>query len=297
MENNNKKSMDEFDKIDKLKQRAGVSYAEAGEALRACDGDLLDAMVYLERQGKVNTPEQPSYSTSSEEQTSYENVPEAVERSRTENSDPSFGEQLGHLLKTALQKSLDNFLVVSHRGEEKFRVPILVLILAFLFFNVFAVIVLVVSLFFDVRYNFTGKDDLSSVNKVMDEAGAKATDWMNESYRQSHRNSTSEADRQRERAERRADHFAEKAERRADHFAEKAERRADRYAEKAEKRKEYWENKSKEWADKAANKFGDSKNDSAPEDEAPHEPLKTYESQEIEELTKKYDDTDKDGKK
>ena len=47
MENNNKKSMDEFDKIDKLKQRAGVSYAEAGEALRACDGDLLDAMVYL----------------------------------------------------------------------------------------------------------------------------------------------------------------------------------------------------------------------------------------------------------
>ena len=273
MENNNKKSMDEFDKIDKLKQRAGVSYAEAGEALRACDGDLLDAMVYLERQGKVNTPEQPSYSTSSEEQTSYENVPEAVERSRTENSDPSFGEQLGHLLKTALQKSLDNFLVVSHRGEEKFRVPILVLILAFLFFNVFAVIVLVVSLFFDVRYNFTGKDDLSSVNKVMDEAGAKATDWMNESYRQSHRNN--EADRQRERAE----------------------RRADRYAEKAEKRKEYWENKSKEWADKAANKFGDSKIDSAPEDEAPHEPLKTYESQEIEELTKKYDDTDKDGKK
>ena len=152
-----------------------------------------------------------------------------------------------------------------------------------------------VSLFFDVRYNFTGKDDLSSVNKVMDEAGAKATDWMNESYRQSHRNN--EADRQRERAERRADHFAEKAERRADRYAEKAERRADRYAEKAEKRKEYWENKSKEWADKAANKFGDSKNDSAPEDEAPHEPLKTYESQEIEELTKKYDDTDKDGKK
>ncbi len=175
-------NMDDFDKIEKLRQRANVSYSEAGDALRACNGDLLDAMVYLERLGKVRGPEQPSFSTDSQEKTSYENVPEVVVRSQTENTDPSFGSQLGHLLKTAFQKSLDNYLVVSHKNEEKFRIPILVLILAFLFFNIAALIAVIISLFFDVRYSFVGKDDLSSVNRVMEQAGSKATEWMHESY-------------------------------------------------------------------------------------------------------------------
>ena len=44
-------------------------------------------------------------STSSEEKEHYENVPEAVVRSQSTASDPSFGHQLGILIKTALRKS------------------------------------------------------------------------------------------------------------------------------------------------------------------------------------------------
>ena len=180
---NDRNDMQEQEKIEKLRQRADVSYEEARDALRACEGDLLDAMVYLERLGQAKAPEQTTFSTNAEENRSYENVPEAVVRSQNENSDPSFGEQLGHLLKTAFQKSLDNSLVVSHRGEEKFRLPILVVVLLFLVFNFGAIVALVVSLFFDVKYQFAGKDDLSKVNQVMDEAGTKATSWMAENYR------------------------------------------------------------------------------------------------------------------
>ena len=43
--------MDEFEKAERLRQCADVSYEEARDALKACGGDILDAMVYLERLG------------------------------------------------------------------------------------------------------------------------------------------------------------------------------------------------------------------------------------------------------
>ena len=220
----NRRDMDEEQKIEKLRQRADVSYEEARDALRACEGDLLDAMVYLERLGQAKAPEQTTFSTNAEEKQSYENVTEAVSRSQDENSDPSFGEQLGHLLKTAFQKSIDNSLVVSHRGEEKFRLPILVVVLLFLVFNFAAVVALIVSLFFDVKYQFAGKDDLSKVNRMMDEAGSKASTWMHDSYR-------NENERQAARQERReADQAAREARREEDRRAREERAEADRRA-------------------------------------------------------------------
>ena len=172
--------MDEFDKVEKLRQRANVSYEEARDALRACDGDLLDAMVYLEKLGHVKAPEKSTVSTSSEKKEHYENVPEAVVRSQSTASDPSFGQQLGILIKTALRKSIDNFIVVSHKGEEKFRLPILVAIILLFMFNVITLTAVIVSLFFDVNYRFEGKDDLSKMNNVINQAGTRASEWMAE---------------------------------------------------------------------------------------------------------------------
>ena len=45
--------MDNLEKVERLREKADVSYEEAKKALDECDGDLLDAMVYLEKQGKV----------------------------------------------------------------------------------------------------------------------------------------------------------------------------------------------------------------------------------------------------
>lgn len=258
---NGRKDMDEFEKVEKLRQRADVSYEEARDALRACEGDLLDAMVYLEKMGQAKAPEQPTFSTNAEEKQSYENVPEAVVRSQDTKSDPSFGEQLGHLLKTAFQKSVDNFLVISHRGEEKFRLPILVVVLLIFVFNFAAVVALIVSLFFDVKYQFTGKDDLSKVNRMMDEAGTKATGWMAESYKHDAASERQAADRQAEKQARKEEHYAEKQARREEHYA---------------------------------GKYGssDKGRDHAKED-TPSEPLETFAKKEIDDLTKKYDDSDK----
>ena len=48
--------MNHLEKVEKLRQRADVSYEEAKEALESCDWDILDALILLESQGKVKAP-------------------------------------------------------------------------------------------------------------------------------------------------------------------------------------------------------------------------------------------------
>lgn len=49
--------------IQRLSAHAGVSQADAQAALEACDGDLLDALVWLERQGIIPEAGVCTYST------------------------------------------------------------------------------------------------------------------------------------------------------------------------------------------------------------------------------------------
>lgn len=42
-----------LDQIDELRKRANCSYEEAKEALENCNGDMVEALVYLEKQHKV----------------------------------------------------------------------------------------------------------------------------------------------------------------------------------------------------------------------------------------------------
>ena len=46
--------MEFFEKVEALREKANVSYEVAKEAMEACNYDMLDAMIYLEKQGKVN---------------------------------------------------------------------------------------------------------------------------------------------------------------------------------------------------------------------------------------------------
>ena len=48
--------MEMIEKVERLRERADVTYEEAKAALEEASGDLLDAMVILERMGKVRGP-------------------------------------------------------------------------------------------------------------------------------------------------------------------------------------------------------------------------------------------------
>ena len=64
--------MDNLEKVEKIREKTGVSYEEAKAALEATNYDVLDAIIYLEKNGKVKAPEVTSYTTEQAQQTSTE---------------------------------------------------------------------------------------------------------------------------------------------------------------------------------------------------------------------------------
>lgn len=60
-------TMTKLEKAEKIIEKTGVTYDEAKEALEACGEDMLDAIVYLENQGKVKGPAQQVYTTKTED--------------------------------------------------------------------------------------------------------------------------------------------------------------------------------------------------------------------------------------
>ena len=185
--------MNEFDKAELLRARANVSFEEARDALKACGGDLMDALVYLEKLGHMKSQEELRKAgiLSGCESTcgsTYGSTSGSTTGSRigsttgnysgaAEKKEPSFLSWLGHALGSLVKKSMENFLVVSHEGVVKFRISIFALALLFLFLHGALLVGMVVSLFFGVKYSFAGKNDLSNVNRVMSQAGDRASEW------------------------------------------------------------------------------------------------------------------------
>jgi hypothetical protein len=57
------KDMITIEQVEKIRERANVSYEDARAALEATDGDMLEAMIHLEKQGKIPGPKTSSYNT------------------------------------------------------------------------------------------------------------------------------------------------------------------------------------------------------------------------------------------
>ena len=164
--------MENIEKVDRLRERANVSYEEAKMALEAANWDLLDAMVALEKEGKTEGPSKTNFSTSYEQQENYVKVQEKVEEQRKERA--HVGRSLRDTLRNFFRICFDNSFCITRNEEEIFRIPVIVLVIALL--AAFKVIlpVMIVALFFGCRYQFTGKDKLEKANEFMESAGRMA---------------------------------------------------------------------------------------------------------------------------
>ena len=179
MERDQVNIMEQFEKVEKLSQKANVSYEEAKEALEKNNWDMLDAIVYLEQLGKAEAPNNSSYSTSYEEQPQYLSVPDTIKSQDTSGHDGA--SKLKRLIRKLMKKSKENYFYVTRKGEEVVKMPVWAFVLILLFMWEFTLAVMVIALFFGCRYSFVGKDDLSGINDVMDKAGNFA-DKVKEEY-------------------------------------------------------------------------------------------------------------------
>jgi hypothetical protein len=165
--------MTELEKVEKLREKADVSFAEAKEALDNCGGDILDALIYLEKQGKTTVPAGGGYFSGNNAQQT-EQYESQSGGTKTRDSGESFGEMMkrfGRFCLNILNKGNNNFLN-AYRGDELIlSCPVTALVALLIFFFWVTIPVFIISLFCGLRYRFRGADfDRDSVNKVMEGA-------------------------------------------------------------------------------------------------------------------------------
>ena len=154
--------MTQFEMVEKLCEKANVTYEEAKAALEAADWDLLDAVVYLEQEGKIkkSTAQHSTQSEPAEE----EEPPKAVPL-RTQIR------KLWKLFLKLIRIGNENHLVVSHKGKQVFTLPVTVVVVLLICSHIGALVAVGVSLFFGVRYSFKGEHlGKESVNNAMQKA-------------------------------------------------------------------------------------------------------------------------------
>lgn len=172
-----------LEQVEKLRERANVSYEEAKAVLERHDGDLLESLIELERQGRSDTAGQGGFYT-----TRPQGAPQADDLlpagdpghygqggrqggQKSRGRDWSEGGRgFAAALRDLIQRTISNHVEV-WRGEQMMTsIPVLILILLVVFFFWITIPLLVVGLMFGWRYRFSGPDlDRESVNRVMDQ--------------------------------------------------------------------------------------------------------------------------------
>lgn len=173
-----------LEQVEKLKERANVSYDEAKAALEATGGDLLEALIYLEKQGKVKAPKGNGF-YSSEGETPQRDKEYAYKEERAAQRGESFSgliKRFGRFCLRLIQKGNRNVFEVLKGNECKASIPVTVLALLLIFAFWVTLPLMIIGLFFGLRYRFRGPDlGKDSVNRAMDSV-ADATDDVKKSF-------------------------------------------------------------------------------------------------------------------
>lgn len=169
-----------LEQVEKLRERANVSYDEAKVALDATGGDLLEALIYLEKQGKVKPPEGNGYSRSDggTEAPKTERKSYGQPRGDGGESFTALLARFGRFCLRILHKGNVNTFDVMKGDECKASVPVTVLVVLLIAAFWVVLPLIVIGLFFGLHYRFQGPDlGRGEVNRAMDSAADAAEDF------------------------------------------------------------------------------------------------------------------------
>jgi len=183
-----------FEQVEKLREKVNVSFEDAKAALEITDGDLLDAVIYLEKSGKIDRPQMGAYNTQTGGAAGgydYEGPGHPYgpywrksrrgpsrEGSDYEYEGPRFRDHMRNAWKkfcALVKKGNINHFVVSKENSVFLSIPITLLAIAAIFFFPATLVLLTIGLFCGCRYQFIGPDfKKDSINNIMDQAARTA---------------------------------------------------------------------------------------------------------------------------
>lgn len=190
-----------LEQVEQLRAHAAVSYEEARRALEACDGDLLDALILLEREGRIPpgggrgaffttqpgaAPEPPPSGptrgpeASGKDEKRFWGLAVTAGGHRGGRSGGAGAPACGSCWRRRwdlLRHCTVNQFEVWRNGERMTALPVLILILLVLVAYWISLPLLVVGLFFGCKYRFSGPDlDKNRVGEVVNQVSAKVGD-------------------------------------------------------------------------------------------------------------------------
>jgi len=173
--------MTTLEQVEKLCAMANISYEEAKAALDAANGDLLEAIIYLEKQGKVSAPSGGGYYSS--EKIIDVSAGAYKEKCREKHHQHchkgttflSMMKKIGQFCLKMIRKGNTNSFEVFKGEEIKASFPVTVLALLLIFAFWVTIPLVIIGLFFGLRYRFTGLDfSNNAVNDAMNSAADAA---------------------------------------------------------------------------------------------------------------------------
>ena len=238
-----------MEQVERLREKSGATYEACRDALERTDGNLLDAIILLERTGRSRTAGATFTTKPGEKAAEAARLvlsPDSGQSGGKKRSDWRDGAaEVWEAGKNLLRHAVENQFEVWRRGEMMTSMPVLILALLIILAFWISMPLLIVGLFLGCRYRFAGPDlGRDDVNGVMD----NVSDTVDGMVREMHREFTGEKkktppsgadeetwEEKKERQRKKAQAAGEKAARAAERAAQAAERAVKKAAEAAQR--------------------------------------------------------------
>ena len=165
-------------KVELLKEKAGISCEEAKEALEQANWDLLDAVLLLEKADKARM-EGGAYSTQSEKE---EDVAQPKQKHAGGRDAVRW---LGQAIRKLVRIGNANQFIITRNDKELLALPVTAFAILLICLFWAAAVILIVGLFCGLRYSFRGpnlgKQTINdAMNRAADVAESVKEDLMGE---------------------------------------------------------------------------------------------------------------------
>ncbi|OPJ64413.1 ubiquitin [Clostridium oryzae] len=153
--------------VEKLQKETNINYKEASDALEKANGNLLDAMLYLEEKGKVKKPSVSVFYTN-EYKENYKYREIIIKKDHENNYNNSKRRTNSGGVFEAVCKVIDIcnniFFEIKRENSILLRLPITVVIVLLMFVFWIVIPLFIVGLFFDMEFSLSGKREVT--NKI-----------------------------------------------------------------------------------------------------------------------------------
>lgn len=161
--------------VEELRKYADITFNEAKEALEETNGDILEAIINLEKKGRIEPPKNGGYYSTKDtgetgEQKSSEAKAGTESTKKTSSGFSDLFQRFSAFIGKLFHQGNRNIFEVSKNGQSTMTLPVTVLVILLIFTFWITVPLMIVGLFFGYKYSFSGPElGKEEVNRTMDQ--------------------------------------------------------------------------------------------------------------------------------